>query len=325
MISLSLRKHVALGRGALILGAYSAWIAFFKLLVLTFLTYFLLNSSDHKIRYEEVNEAFGATELGIMGLSALLFVGALRAMNPLTSTTFPEIFTPLRFEKKFLPGFAQGAVMAAGVILAFVLSGTYKYLGFFVQFEETPLAIGNVLLRTLSLIGLVYCEEFIFRKKILGHLLRWRTSRPGLPLGSDLAVATVVSLLYCAVKALQFELGVMHWMTLFLVSLSLSLRALGEKDFVEGAGFWAAILIVFHPLLSLPVFGNEFSGIMLVKFQALPSASDADNITDATLRFLSGGPGGPISAFAFQLLLAFDIARRLLPGSSASRPSPSRR
>jgi hypothetical protein len=89
-----------------------------------------------------------------------------------------------------------------------------------------------------------------------------------------------------------------------------------------GAGFWAALLVVFHPLLGLPVFGNDFSGLFLVKYQALPGEQEG---TISTLRFLSGGPGGPISAFALQLLLLLDIARGIVKYKKSLLKAPASR
>jgi hypothetical protein len=114
----------------------------------------------------------------------------------------------------------------------------------------------------------------------------------------------------------------MHLVTLFLASLALFTRSISEGDFTRGAGFWAAILIVFHPLLSLPILGNEFSGALLIKYESVASAVDT---ASATHRFLTGGLGGPISSFAFQLVLILDIVRSILRQkklllSSAAQP-----
>lgn len=274
-----------------ILFSYGIWVLGFRLLILTLITYFLMSSQS---RFQEISDVFGSNELALIGVSALLFVLLMRMLNPLTSTTTDEIFTPHRFEKRFAPGFLHGAVLALGVTLAFLLSGLYRYLGFFIQFEEVPLALGSVLLRVFSLVALAYCEEFIFRHKILNYFRRH------LP---DAAAAVITALGYCAIKMLQFDLGVMHILTLFLLSLTLAVRTVVDGDFVRGAGFWAGLLIVFHPLLSLPLLGNEFQGVLLVKYQVAPEAEGAMS------RFLSGGVGGPLSSFALQILLVLDIGQ----------------
>lgn len=303
---LSWNSVARLGRALGYVAAYSAWILAFRLLVLTFLTYFLM-ASGRRPRFEDISEAFGANELTVMGLGALLFVALLRALHPVTTTTTAEIFTPARFEKYFLPGFAHGATLAAGVTLAFVLSGHYRYLGSFIPFEEAPLAGLTVLVRILALGVFAYCEEFIFRHKISRYLMEQLGVAKSTQLAGRLVTASVVAVLYCGIKLLQFDLGVMQLGTLFLVSIALSFRTFGDKDFGRGAGFWAAMLIVFQALLSLPALGGDFAGIILIKYQAPLSSSTGDDAA----RLLTGGVGGPLSSLALQMLLALDIGRGL--------------
>jgi membrane protease YdiL (CAAX protease family) len=271
---------------------YAAFMAAFRLVVLTFITYFLMSS---QARFQDISEIVSANEIMVISLGSLLFVILLRALNPLTSTSTEEIVTGLRIEKRFFPGFLHGAVLALGVVIALLLSGLYRYLGFYIQFEEAPLAVTNALLRVAGLAVMAYCEEFIFRHKIMNSLRR------GMP---DPAAAILTALLYCAVKALQFDLGLMHLATLFLLSLGLAVRTITDGDFSRGAGFWAGLLIVFHPLLSLPVLGSDFQGVLMVRY--------AEDEASAGYRLFAGGSGGPLSSFAFQLLLALDLAQGLM-------------
>lgn len=294
-----------IGRALTILATYAIWVLAFRLLILTFITYFLTSSPGHSTHFEDITEAIASNEVSLMGLSALAYVLLMRALNPLTSTTTDEIFTPERLEKQFLPGFINGAVLAFGVVLAFLLTGLYRYLGFFIQVDEAPWALAGVALRIASLFSLAYFEEFIFRHKVT------RQFKSDLPnLARDLAGCVIIAIFYCAIKTIQFDLGIMHLTTLFLLSLTLSLRSLVNKDFIFGAGFWAALLIVFNPLLSLPIFGSDFSGLLLVKYQTLTEAAAVT--PSATTRFLTGGVGGPAASFAFQLLLTLDVVRGIL-------------
>jgi hypothetical protein len=270
---ISRAQAIRLLHGLGFVGAYAAWTLAFRLLALTFITYFLMSSTSRTPRFEDISEVLGANELSIMGLSAILFVGLLRALHPITSTTTEDIITPERIEKRFIPGFAHGAVLAAGVILAFLLSGVYRYLGFFIQFDEAPLAALTVLVRILALMAFAYFEEYVFRHKISRDLKAqfWGKREPGF-VGS-LAVAGFVGLIYCTVKSMQFDLGVMQLITLFLISLALSTRSLLDGDFARGAGFWAALLIVFQPVFSLPALGGDFTGFFLAEQAARFRAS----------------------------------------------------
>jgi uncharacterized membrane protein YhaH (DUF805 family) len=111
-----------------------------------------------------------------------------------------------------------------------------------------------------------------------------------------------ISVAYAAIKFIQFELGWMHLLTLFLLSITLSVRQLNDRNFTRGAGFWCGLLVLFQPVFSLPLLGNDFSGIFLVKYQA-PSTA---------LRLFSGGEGGPLAGFAFQFLLLIEILRSVI-------------
>lgn len=287
--------------------AYALWVGLFRLLALSFVTYFLAHStgSGKAPRFEDISEAFGSNEITLMGIAAGAFVLLLRNLYPLTSTSSQDLFSPKRFEKKFVPGFFHGALLVTALVLALLLGGSYRYMGVFIQFDEAPLAVAAVAMRAIALGIMAYSEEYVFRRKLAVFLREW----------PPIAVAIFSASAFCAVKTLQFDLGWMHLMTLFLVSLALSVRFYSESDFGRGAGFWAGILIVAHPLLSLPVLGNEFSGLFLVKYQA-KTASEA-------ARFFTGGPGGPLQSFAFQLLLVVDVARGFLRNQKSILRNPA--
>jgi hypothetical protein len=303
------RRNIRFVRASAFVLLYGAWVSVFRLVVLTLVTYFLTASAPAPTsaqgdlpqlpKFEEISDVFSANEITLMGICSLCFVFLIRAFNPLTSTTTSEIVTPERLERRFLPGFLHGSVLASGMVLAFLLSGLHQYIGFFFQFEDSWLSLISILVRMTALVLLVYCEEFLFRHKITKHLRGTREST----LASDLFVAAVTGFLFCLIKRMQFDLGWMQTLTLFLLSISLALRTFIDQDFGRGAGFLTALLVVFHPLLGLPIFGDEFAGVILIKPKA-----DMENIA----RVFTGGLGGPLSSLALQLLLVLDILRGTL-------------
>jgi hypothetical protein len=311
-----------IAQAAAYIAGYAVWILSFRLVVLTLITYSMMSPGSH---FQEISDAYGANELMIMGLGSFLFVVLLRVLAPLTLITTDEIFTPHRFEKRFAPGFLRGAVLASSIVAAFLLSGLYRYWGFFIQPEEGALAFGSVLLRVLALVALAYSEEFVFRYRIMNLLRRH------LP---DIQAAGVTAVAFCLVKLVQFDLGLMHVATLLLVSVALAIRAVADGDFAKGAGYWAGVLIVFHPLLGLPILGNDFQGVLLVKYQAAAPAGFAATGAaiaasgagdSATSRFLTGGMGGPLSSFALQLLLVIDIVQGVIRNKKILlNPQPQR-
>lgn len=271
--------------------AYGVWIAVFRLLALTLITYFMMSSNT---RFQDISDVLASNEIGLAGLTAVTFLFGLKLLSPLVSLSRSEVISLQRIQKRFVPGFLNGAVLALGFVLACILSGLYRYLGFFVQAEDGALALGNAFLRCGSLFLMVYCEEFLFRQRILSA---FRRNMP------DMGAALLTAGLYAITKSSQFDLGLMQGFTLFLLGFSLAIRAMVDGDFARGAGFWVGLLLVLHPLLSLPVLGSDVQGLWLVKFE--PSLLD----DTSTSRFLTGGAGGPLSSFTFQLILLIEIFR----------------
>lgn len=311
----SLRNSRWLFQALAFFSLYAIWVVGFRLLTLTFITYFTISPTAH---FQDISDAFSSNEVSLMGLSSLLFVGLLYSLNPLSNTSLSDLITRDRIEKKFLPGFVRGAIFAGGIIFFFVLMGIYRYLGYFIQFDEAPLELANVVLRMAALGVFVYCEEYIFHLKLLQQL------KGRMP---DLGIALLIALLYSGIKILQFDLGLMQLVTLFLVSICLFYRSSPRSKsdlFARGAGLWAAALIVFQPVLSLPIFGNDFSGLLLLRYNStfFEHHSEVAHIIKMTglsqehlvtfTRILSGGAGGPLSSFAFQLVLILDISRNIL-------------
>ncbi len=295
--------------------AYGVWILAFHLILLSLVTYFvgsfslgslvggLRDSAVPLPRFEEVNDAFAAVELSFLGFASVLFLFLLRWLNPLMSASWRDFFTPQLFERDFVPAFVRGVIVASGIVLAFLFSGVYRFFGFIIQIEDAPGALANILLRVLSVGIWVYCEENIFRKRIFERLLAPPHERS--LVGVAAAILTT-SLLFCGLRALQFDLGIIQTFTIFLVSIALCFKALLEKDVLYGAGFWVALLVVWHCLLSLPILGTDFSGLLMVKYQT-PSVTSV--LSPVTARVLTGGEGGVLSSVLFQLLLGVEIVR----------------
>jgi hypothetical protein len=267
---------------AILIAAYGAWILVFRLMCLSFVVYFLTRAG-HPTTFEEINESFANNEISFIGLSSACFILLLRGLAPLIDREQSLLISWKSFRSSYVPGFLQGAVLALGIVAASLIIGSVRYVGFFVQIEDTPLAVLGIILRVGALLAIGLCDEYLFR-----------------PMAASVPARILAfSLLYCVVKLAQFDLSWMHFLTLFLFSTALAVRRLNEGGFLGGAGFISAILIIFHPFFSLPVFGSDFSGIFLLKYQNqafLPS-------------LISGGAGGPLSGVAFQAVLLIETLR----------------
>lgn len=285
-------------RAAVICALYAGWMAAFHLLALTVMTYVLMSQNP---KFQDINDLYASNEILLVSSASVLFVVLLRMLYPILTSTNERLISRAIITQRFLPGFAQGAILAVLLAGCFMLSGTYRYLGFFVQAEDNALAGVAVLLRIAALTALVFCEEFIVRQKILGALRKdFKTA---------LAIL-IAALIGCAFKAIQFDLGMRQLFTLLLLGLLLGVRAVIAGDSVRGSGFLAGLLVLSHPILSLSVFGSDFQGAFLLRFDPDFSGTQVHSEASVSLaQWVTGGYGGPLSSIALQIVLIAELTR----------------
>ncbi len=289
----------------LLFSGYTALLLLVRSLGLSVLTYIL---SFGRSGLYEISDVFGSNEILLSSTSACIFIFIAVRLFPSNEVQWREIFDGPRFQRNFMPGFLKGSFLALLFVLGWILVGAYRNFGILITFNEATAALALVLARTASIILVTYVEEYIFRAKILSWLMQ---------IFSRLGAAVLVSALYCMAKGLQYDLGLKQWLTLFLVSMTLSVQVSRGSHFSKTAGLLAGFLVVFHPVCSLPIFGNEYQGIFLIKFQNDPE------IDASLLKTLSGGASGPIASLLLQAAVAIDILRRM--GIQSLRPLASKK
>ncbi len=267
------------------------------------MTYFLMSQTTP---LQDISEFFETNEIVISSVSSLLFVTLLCWLFPLSKTRREDVICPKDLLRYSVPGLLNGSAIGLGLVFALLLGGYYNYWGIFIQSEETIIATITVIFRSLAVVVLVYCEEFLFRKKFIELLSR---SFPPLWCAFLSAVA------YCFLKSLQFDLGIMHLITIFLIAFRLGILSVSGWSFTRGAGYLAGLLLIFHPIMGMPIFGNDFSGIFYLKYAGIEGevsgllAQTIGQKTDSrTALFLTGGIVGPLSSFAFQAILIAQLA-----------------
>lgn len=281
-------------RRALVLAlAYLSWNAAFRLIVLSIVTYFMARSGS---TFGEISETTNTNLILVCGVASLGFLFLLTQLNPLGTVARSEIVTGHLVEHRFYPAFLRGAAFACLFAFAGLLGGSYRYVGFFVQSDAPAIAILGLLFRAMSIILMVYADEFVFRNRFLTYV-RDRAH--------PIRTAVLGGLFYTLSKSFEFHLGWAHLITLALLGTALSLRAHLHRDFAEGAGLLAGFLMMAHCAFSLPIFGNESQGIILLRY-------DFRLDVDApAIRFLTGGLGGPLSSVVIQAVILGDILRNL--------------
>jgi hypothetical protein len=289
-------------RSLLLILSYLGWNAAFRLVILSFVLYLMARSGA---RFPEISETTATNQILVVGIASLSFVFLLTQLNPVATVKVSEIVTGNLVETQFYPGFLRGAVIACLFAFSGLLFGYYRYVGFFVQSDAPALAIFGLVFRAVSIILMVYVDEFVFRSRFLNPL---RDS------AHPLRVVALGALLYTLSKSFQFHLGLAHLLTLALVGTALTLRAYYRRDFALGAGIFAGFLVVAHCAFSLPIFGNESQGVILVQYDIRL------DIDAPIVRFLTGGIGGPLSSVALQLIVLADIARSALRNKKSLWP-----
>jgi hypothetical protein len=272
-------------RSFLLILAYGAWSWFFRLLSLTWITHGL---RDSQARLQDISETFFINELVFAGFGSIAFILLWRSLSPIRHPSYADFLTSYRIEKGFLPGFKSGAILATTLLMVLAVFGFHQVIGFYLDWEESPSVLLGFLIRSASLISLIYCEEFLFRHRILPSFR--------LQFGDSIA-ALLSSVLFVGIKNLQFELGLLQSVVLMAVSLHLVRRTFLKGNFANGAGLFAGLLFVIHPLASLPIFGNDYQGLFLIKSQGL------EGIEPTASRWISGGAGGPFGSILFLVLL----------------------
>lgn len=273
--------------------AYLSWNAAFRLIALSVVTYFMARSGPS---FGELSETWNTNLILVAGFASLGFLFVITQLNPIATVARSEIITGHLVEHRFYPAFLRGAVFACVFAFVGLATGYYKYVGFFVQADTPALAVFGLLFRAVSVVLMVYADEFIFRGRFMAYI------RDGAHPARSIVLC---ALFYTLSKSFAFHLGWAHLVTLALLGTALSLRSYLHRNFAEGAGILAGFLMVAHVAFSLPIFGNESQGIVLLRY-------DFRLDVDAPMiRFLTGGLGGPLSSVVVQAVILGDILRNL--------------
>jgi hypothetical protein len=277
---------------------FSIWTLLFRLLAMTLVTSMLISPET---RFSQVTDAFESIEIIISGLGVATLILISRALSPLAHPRNDDLISSWKLEKRFLPGLAIGLTLGALFTSALILGGTAQWMGSTFTYEDAALTLTNTLIRSMALFLLVWGDEFFFRSSVQSHFQKF--------MRVDLAIL-ITAFCFASTKLLQFDLGRAQWLTLFLVSLNLGFRTWSDGDFARAAGVWVGFLLLLHPVLSLPVLGNDIQGLLSVKTFAPPSnpAIGVPTLFDPSFmgRWISGGLGGPLSSLALQVLIFAD-------------------
>lgn len=273
-----------------VIAAYLAWTTVIRLAILSVFTYFSMGEQG---TLREIADQFGGFEIPVFALSSISFIWILFNLKPSNRVHLAELFSSHRIRNLFFPGFFHGVILMIGVLVALVASGYYRFIGLYLETDELIPLFFAMFLRGGLIVLWIASEEILFRNWLQTRLERdW-------PVWMSWILIAIIAV---PVKAFQFDLGVMDYITLTLLYLLIGMRTSQDGSFHRGAGFWIGLVFVSHLVSSLPLYGQEFSGILTLKFQEQGEEFSRVN------RWLTGGVGGPFSSFGLQLTLLIELA-----------------
>jgi hypothetical protein len=257
-----------------------------------------------------VGDVVRANRVQTFGIAALLYVTALQFLYPLTSTTWRDVLPRLDLRTYFPAGLATGSVLSVAMLVGATLGGYYSILGFYTKIDELVAAFIANLFFCSCLFTLCVVEEYVLRGRIEPYVLGL-LSRDKVPthLRKPLAAAGV-TVLFVLLKDLQFDLEPIEALNMVLLSFCLSRAKSDTGSHLASAGFEAGFFAMSHAICSLPLFGQDVAGMMLVR------ATEEKGMG----AWLAGGTQGPENGFLLTILLGLFVFQKKLRLKSFQAP-----
>lgn len=184
--------------------------------------------------------------------------------------------------REFWRGCGTGLMIPLVALTLLQGSGQVRFYGTFITSDTRSPIFFLFLFNAIALAGMVLCEEYIFRHKILRTLV-----------GRISPTISVImtSLGYVLVKHLQFWLTPIDYITLFLVSFAASFYFLRSGRIFRGLGFIGSLYGAVHFLCGMNLWGHSTAGLFLF--------TDAKGSSPT----ITGGADGPLAGAALLSLL----------------------
>ncbi len=282
---------------------YGLWCLALKIVTKTLITYF---SRSAQSPLHDIADAFSSSGLFVAAIAAFSFSWLSKQLqfNPSRTLSYRwdwrETFSEHKL-KFFLPGFFQGTMLAMCLVGGLIANGDYVILSAFVPFNEPLSGVLSLLLRSLALVLLITKEDQLYRTYITPRL-----EPLNLPQGARFVL---LGASYWIIKSLQFDLGMMQGLTVFLLgSVVFSFHT--PPEYPRATGFLIGLLGIIHIFFGNPIFASNFSGLFLI------------GIIESESRFkvfFNGGLGGPLSSFALQVILLVLFLSRAIRTSKGIR------
>jgi hypothetical protein len=293
MATTELRK--LLPSSALLLAAYWLWLFLCHLVGMSLVTYGMLDSTPG---VQEIADQYFANYWTIQGWGSLAFFLLSWGLSISNPTPWNEMNGKF-WKAQVAPNFLRAAAGATLFILTLMAFTPFQYLGPGFSWTDGPWGVLNWASRSIAWWGWALGDELVFRKLLLPRLRDLFRSH------AETLAIVITTALWVLTRSLHQPLGWSQTLTLTLLGLILGLRVTRGRHYLGGAALLAGSTWVFQALFSLPLLGQEYPGIWMIKF----SSAWADS--HPWLRLLSGGAGGPGASALLQLFLLGVLVRIL--------------
>jgi len=271
-------------KSGLFIASYWLWLALAHLIGLSLVTYGVMDATP---RFNEIADLYFTNYWTIQGWAAGLFLLVNAGLTVGRAASWPE-FHWSNIKIKVLPLVLRTGIAALGWVLLMLWVTPAQFLGPGFSWEEGFWPLLSCISRAIAWLAWAFAEEWVFRKVLL-EKLRTRYS-------AWISIL-IVTALWTLTRSWHQGLGLNQTITLILLGMALGLSVCQGRSYLTGAAILGTSTLIFQVLFSLPVLGQDFTGIWIIKFRA-------ENL----LQLVSGGPGGPLSSAFLQLALASWIA-----------------
>lgn len=232
--------------------------------------------NDITLQYMYLTYALAALTVFLLGRAGDKALGRNQSFWPTSGRYLWSLDPEARSE--ILRGIGSGLLIPLIVVSLLIASGQLQYHGTFVLSDTSSPIFWLFLTNVASILVLVFCEEYIFRHKVLNGLQK--NFKP-------ITSVALTSIVYVIVKTFQFKLSPEDHVSLFLLNVSVCFYFLRTMRIFRGLTFVATLYGMIHFVCGLPMWGQRGVGIFL--------------IMDSTVAFRSvtGGGLGPLSGIAF--------------------------
>lgn len=232
------------------------------------------------------NYAFLASGAGAILALTILWLGdrALMLKNYFWNLPGRKVWQlSLMAKNELSRGAGTALLMSAFLVLVLWVSRQINFLGLFFDSNTTPMSYVTFLINIFGLIALSLGEEYIFRHKILSHLVQKIRAIPAI---------IITAACYIAVKRIQVDLSITDTINLLLLNLVLGLYFVNNGyTLYRSFSFVAMLYLVISPVTGLPLWQRTGPSFLLFR----------DVTTSSTL--LTGGPAGPMNSLITTVLL----------------------